>query len=230
MANRLSIKQCQEHHQVIQEAESTQVIRDVLQKPSDFLSRVRRFSPAVILAIIYGKRGPTWESKEVQDIYQVMQAWSRIMETGNTPPVDIFPVLKYLPNFISPWRPRALKLSNMMFTSYHGLVQEVRDRRAKGIKRDSLMDKILDDQEAPGFDKANALSEDKLAFLGGVLMEGGSDTVSPRIRQITDIIDRKHLGDIYACDDEIPPCFEEGASGSGQRSRTGPIADLRGLG
>lgn len=177
MANQLSVKQCQLHHQRIQEAESTQVIYDVLSEPSDFLSRVRRFSPAVILAIIYGKRGPTWESKEIQEIYTVMQAWSRIMETGNTPPLDVWPILKYLPNFLSPWRPRAQQLSRNMYTLYRALVRQVRERRKRGDKRDSLMDKILEEQESPAFDKSTALSEDKLAFLGGVLMEGGSDTV-----------------------------------------------------
>ena len=179
MANQLSVKQCQLHHQKIQEAESTQVIYNVLQDPSDFLARVRRFSPAVILAIIYGKRGPKWESKEIQDIYQVMQAWSRIMETGNTPPLDVWPILKYLPDSImNQWRRRAKKFSgNMYYSLYHSLVKEVSERRAQGIKREGLMDKILEEQEAPGFDKKNALSDDKLAFLGGVLMEGGSDTV-----------------------------------------------------
>ena len=180
MANQLSVKQCQLHHQKIQEAESTQVISDVIEDPSDFLARVRRFSPAVILAIIYGKRGPKWESKEIQEIYAVMQAWSRIMETGNTPPLDVWPVLKYLPDsLMNQWRRRAKKLSNNMYSLYHSLVREVRERRARGIYRDSLMDKILEEQEAPGFDKSTALSDDKLAFLGGVLMEGGSDTVPP---------------------------------------------------
>jgi len=210
MANQLSAKQCQENHQVIQEAESTQVIYDVLSKPSDFLARVRRFSPAVILAIIYGKRGPTWESKPVQDIYAVMRAWSSIMETGNTPPVDIFPFLKYLPDFMSDWRKRAKRLSGMMFTSYRALVEEVRDRRARGIKRNSLMDKIMEEQAAPGFDKTNALGVDKLAFLGGVLMEGGSDTVHlPRLLLL--IADGKYVSNIYVGNDEIPPCSKEGS-------------------
>lgn len=31
-----------------------------------------------------------------------------VVETGATPPVDIFPFLKYLPNFLSPWRAKAL--------------------------------------------------------------------------------------------------------------------------
>jgi cytochrome P450 family 619 len=203
MANQLSIKQCQLHHQRIQEAESTQVINDVLLEPSDFLSRVRRFSPAVILAIIYGKRGPRWESKEIQDIYVVMQAWSRIMETGNTPPIDIWPFLKYLPDFMSEWRARAKKLSGNMFTLYHSLVDEVRERRKRGIVRDCLMDKILEEQEAPGFDKSTALSDDKLAFLGGVLMEGGSDTVYPPSTLMLIVIDSESVGEFHVGHDEI---------------------------
>jgi hypothetical protein len=113
MANQLSVKQCQLHHQKIQEAESTQVLYDVVQDPSDFLSRVRRFSPGVILA---------------------------------------------------------KNLSNNMYCTVQSLsfsctVREVRERRANGIYRDSLMDKILEEQKAPGFDKSTALSGDKLAFL-----------------------------------------------------------------
>ena len=30
-------------------------------------------------------------------LYTLMEKWSEIMETGNTPPVDIFPLLKLLP-------------------------------------------------------------------------------------------------------------------------------------
>jgi hypothetical protein len=200
MANQLSIKQCQ-------------LIYDVLCEPGDFLSRVRRFSPAVILAIIYGKRGPRWESKEIQDIYVVMQAWSRIMETGNTPPIDIWPVLKYFPDSMSEWRGRAKKLSRNMFTLYHALVNEVRERRKRGVKRDSLMDKILEEQEAPGFDKATALSDDKLAFLGGVLMEGGSDTVFPALCVML-MVDGESIGEFYVGYDEIPSCFTESTRGS----------------
>ena len=38
------------------------------------------------------------------------------------------------------------------------------------------MNKILEDQEVPEFDKANFISKGKLAFLRGVFMEGGSET------------------------------------------------------
>jgi hypothetical protein len=39
-------------------------------------------------SVVYGRRGPTWEGA-VSDIYEVMDPWSEIVETGATPPVDI---------------------------------------------------------------------------------------------------------------------------------------------
>lgn len=36
-----------------------------------------------------------------------------VVETGATPPVDIFPWLKSLPNFMSPWKQKALRVRQM---------------------------------------------------------------------------------------------------------------------
>lgn len=125
------------------------------------------------------------------------------METGNTPPIDIWPFLKYLPDVMSEWRARAKKLSGNMFTLYHSLVDEVKERRKRGIVRDCLMDKILEEQEAPGFDKSTALSDDKLAFLGGVLMEGGSDTVYSPSTLMLIVIDGESVGEFHVGHDQI---------------------------
>lgn len=61
---------------------------------------------------------------------------------------------------------------------YKEVLDQVRERRARGINIDSFMDRVLDQQ------KKNNLSDAKLYFLGGVLMEGGSDTSSSLILAI----------------------------------------------
>ncbi|KAK4051743.1 hypothetical protein OIO90_004567 [Microbotryomycetes sp. JL221] len=170
----LTIRMCEEKHQFVQSAESTQMIWDVLNKPDDYYNRVRRYSTGVILSIVYGRRGPTWEGP-VSDIYSVMDPWSEIVETGATPPVDIFPFFKKLPDFVSPWRKKALRVRQMELDLYGRMAQEVRDRRAKGINRGSLMDQVLDSQ-ASGADPL--LDDEQIAYVGGVLLEGGSDTTS----------------------------------------------------
>ena len=65
-----------------------------------------------------------------------------------------------------------------MQSLYLTVLDQVRDRRGRGIHRDSFMDRVLDRMEK------TPLTESQLRFLGGVLMEGGSDTSSSLILTI----------------------------------------------
>ena len=65
-----------------------------------------------------------------------------------------------------------------MKSLYSQVLRDVEERRERGVNRDSFMDRVLDGQEK------NRLSRNELYFLGGVLMEGGSDTSSSLILAI----------------------------------------------
>ena len=108
-----------------------------------------------------------------------MKKWSLVMELGATPPVDSFPILKFIPQrFLGSWRSRAKDVGNLMKSLYSEVLQEVERRRESGVNRGSFMDRVLDGQEK------NQLNRNELYFLGGVLMEGGSDTSSSLILAI----------------------------------------------
>lgn len=109
-------------------------------------------------------------------LYALMDKWSLVMELGATPPVDSFPLLKIIPQrLLGNWRSRANNVGGLMKSLYSEVLQEVEQRRERGINKDSFMDRVLDGQEK------NQLSRNELYFLGGVLMEGGSDTSSSLI-------------------------------------------------
>ena len=110
-----------------------------------------------------------------------MEDWSAIMETGATPPVDMFPWLKYFPErLLGFYISRARRIGSQMSNLYSDALDQVRTRREKdsSTQLSTFMDKILDAQEK------NALPPNQLRFLGGVLMEGGSDTTSSLILAI----------------------------------------------
>ena len=113
-------------------------------------------------------------------LYHLMEQWSAIMETGATPPVDVFPWLKLLPErFFGNYITRARNIGAQMETLYDDILAKVFARRDKEQQRlGSFMDKVLDQQEK------NALPPNQLRFIGGVLMEGGSDTSSSLILAI----------------------------------------------
>ena len=112
-------------------------------------------------------------------LYALMEKWSLVMELGATPPVDSFPLLKIIPQrFLGNWRNRAEDVGSLMKSLYSQVLRDVEERRKHGINRDSFMDRILNGQEK------NQLSRNELYFLGGVLMEGGSDTSASLILAI----------------------------------------------
>lgn len=108
-----------------------------------------------------------------------MDKWSLVQEVGATPPVDSFTILRALPErLLGSWRSRAIEVGNLMQHLYTEMLNHVRARRKKGVDMGSFMDRTLNAQGK------NRLTENELVFLGGVLMEGGSDTSSSLILAI----------------------------------------------
>jgi cytochrome P450 len=98
------------------------------------------------------------------------------MEPGATPPVDIYPFLHYVPQRIfGNWIARSKNVGDEMNGLYASVLDRVKERRKLKGRRESLMDSLLD--KADNVD----LNRHQLYFLGGVLMEGGSDTTSSLI-------------------------------------------------
>lgn len=99
--------------------------------------------------------------------------WSQVMEPGNTPPVDVYSFLHYIPQrLLGNWISRAKGVSANMNELYSQYLDRVQERRKTVGSTGSFMDIVLDQNEKLG------LSRHQLYFLGGVLMEGGSDTSS----------------------------------------------------
>ena len=125
------------------------------------------------MATAYGIRSATIHSSNMKREYELMETWTALMETGTTPPVDVFSWLKFLPqrmfnNYIN----RAKSVGRQMEALYGDILNKVMKRREAGQKLSTFMDWILDGQ------KKHQLSWRQLCFLGGILMDGGSDTSS----------------------------------------------------
>ena len=123
---------------------------------------------------VYGTRTKSVDDEYMKRLYHLMEKWSLALETGATPPIDSFPLLKLIPQrLMGNWRGRATQVGDLMTSLYTDVLHSVYARRNANIIKDSLMDRVLDQQ------KTNQFTEHQLAFLGGTLMEGGSDT-APR--------------------------------------------------
>lgn len=115
----------------------------------------------------------------MEHLYEMLDTFTALLELGATPPVDFYPFLKWIPEcFLGNWRTRSYHVKGIMESLHQGMYKHVLARRASidekekatRIKSSSLMDKIFDLREDLNF------SPHKLSFIGGGLVEGGSET------------------------------------------------------
>ncbi|GAB7330838.1 hypothetical protein MBLNU13_g02377t1 [Cladosporium sp. NU13] len=170
-------KAVDEQHLPLQEAEARQMLRDYLLKPEDHMLHPKRFSNSVTMSIVWGIRTPTSQTEHMESLYSLMEIWSQVMETGATPPVDVYPILHNLPQKVFlHWRDRATHVQRSMNALYASFLTGIRARRQASGSRGSLMDKVLDQVESEKAAAGMTYSDHELWFLGGTVTEGGSDT------------------------------------------------------
>lgn len=164
---------CEKEHMKIIDAEQVQMVRDFVIHPEQHMLHSKRTSNSIIMSLLFGIRTESCETPHVVELYDIMERWSKVMETGATPPVDIFPFLKLIPeSWFGNWRERSLDVGRRMKKLYGSMHSKVVTRRRTQGSKKSFIDQVLDQQEKLNF------TQNQLDFIGGVLMEGGSDTTS----------------------------------------------------
>ncbi|PBK75563.1 cytochrome P450 [Armillaria solidipes] len=162
-------------HLPIQRAEAAQLMYDILQAPEAFYTHVRRYSNSTILSITYGKRCPRYESPEATLFFKAQHLWELVLEPGAHPPLDLLPFLRHLPGA---WKRLCKETRHLQRQLYFGLLDECQERLQHGQENGCFMENILQNQELLGFNRELA------GYLGGVLIEGGSDTTSSFLQSL----------------------------------------------
>jgi cytochrome P450 len=158
----------------VQDAESTQMIYDMVGDPEDFEHHVDRSYGATILATVYGQRGKAFYPGSILDSFAKVEVkWSAALGATASPPLSSFPFLDSIPDWLTPWRgwkQRAMDLKRDQRGLYVSLVEDARERLAQGKGTECFLASCLRTQEKDGFNDAF------LAHLAGALMEGGAET------------------------------------------------------
>ncbi|KZO94601.1 cytochrome P450 [Calocera viscosa TUFC12733] len=160
----------------LQNAEAVATMRNIVHDPENFYEELRRLSCSLALTIAFGKRASTFSGKDsigfsVSHFYHVAHAFNFFLEVGAAPPLDIFPILKYVPAAFAQWKGKAIRLREQMQKLYKTmLLGEVKARLEKGQSNGCWMESVVQRSEA---------SDDLMkAWVGGGMMEAGSDTTS----------------------------------------------------
>ncbi|KAK6436231.1 hypothetical protein LTR95_007574 [Oleoguttula sp. CCFEE 5521] len=158
----------------IQQAEAAQSMKQICDDPDNFAQHIRRYASSVILSSVFGRRGPSFHDHDVQELYRVQDEFSEILQPGNTPPADMFTFLKYIPTSMAEWKQRAAAVRKGQQDLYLGLLAKTKKRVERGEFVNCFMDRLLSKNER----EKHRLDDEHIAYVGGVMMEAGSDSTS----------------------------------------------------
>jgi len=148
----------------IQNAESIANSYLLLTDPDGWYDHIRRYSTAVILASVFGLRGTSFDSPRVRSLYHVQDQVVKITEIGATPPVDIFPWLKGLPDAVSPWRKWARAIRKEHREVWFALIDESKEYLRQPGSPGCFLQKLVKGQAKSGLD------DEHIAYLCGTLV------------------------------------------------------------
>lgn len=162
-----------EKYQPIQDFESKQVLRDLLERPEKFYEIHRRYSASVIMLICYGYRIPSFQDPLIRKIYSVLDNLTQMTAPGAYA-VDSFPSLAGLPEcLLGNWYTHAKKVHDHDSKVYMELWERLKKEADEGKAVDCFCRNFyLGDPAKSGIDDLLA------AYTCGGLVEAGSETTA----------------------------------------------------
>ncbi|QGA18020.1 hypothetical protein EYB26_005698 [Talaromyces marneffei] len=156
-------------------AESAQMLRDFVLDSEHYMDHPRRFGNSIMTSIMYGVRASTVDAPHMYRVFDTIEHFEEIIQLGATPPVDVFPFLKYIPEcLLGNWVSRAKHVKRIMLATYTAGIDHIKNRRKRLGARNTFIDQLLDDEKL-------GLGTHRLGFLTGAITEAGSDTTATMI-------------------------------------------------
>ncbi|KAK7036078.1 cytochrome P450 [Favolaschia claudopus] len=162
----------------LERAEAAQLMWEMSTKPEAFYYDICRFTTSFFMSVIYGIRAPRATCYAALEFTETQEDFVAFMEVGKAPPVDIFPILNWVPKRFSGWKTHAHDLRRRQESLFHYLLD-----RNNGC----FMEEAYTHAEEWG------LTPPQVLHLGGALLEGSDTSASviqgfhPRLECLPDV-------------------------------------------
>ncbi|KAK4445240.1 cytochrome P450 71B10 [Podospora aff. communis PSN243] len=167
----------------INHAMAVKLLRDLLRDDGrDFYHSFHRWALGNAISLVCGRTleqmGEGWLDKFVR----TQKLWLDLLVPGvDAPPVDLLPILAWLPRRFAPWKDKALVVRDGLLSTWNTMLKHAKQSRedrafssttSPGKKQpyESVMETALREREK------HAFSERDIQFVAGGILDGAADT------------------------------------------------------
>ncbi|THU86529.1 cytochrome P450 [Dendrothele bispora CBS 962.96] len=161
-----------EAYQPLQEMEAAVLVDNVLKDPEGWDDHLKRSAASTVLTAVYGVE--PIKSKDDPLVVRINDLMHRLVRA--TLPgaflVDIFPAMKYLPEFIAPWKKEGLEWHRKDTKMFQEFMDSVRGRMKSGEAKPSFAAGLIEKQNT------HKLSPKEESWLAGTMFGAGAETTA----------------------------------------------------
>jgi cytochrome P450 len=165
----------------VQQSEATRLCHALLTNPQSYERLIDRFTSSVVFSISYGHRIESMNAKVLRQRLEFMQYAASLNVPGRYL-AETIPVMKYLPDFLSPTNAEIRRRGRVEAQVNMNLVQLVQDEmdaaKRQGTTVPDSLTKLLLQARAENPASFNILSKRDFSFVPASLFGAGSDTTA----------------------------------------------------
>lgn len=154
-----------------QSLEAKKLLNDILDDPDGYENHFERYAAGLIFRLAFGKSVETGREPFVREIYNVVHTVERVAAPGAYL-CDSVPLLRYLPEFLAPFKREAKRLHEREIKLFRTLQNDIREGIKNGDAPECLTKTFLENEDEYG------LSRDESAYVIGTFFEAGSGTTA----------------------------------------------------
>lgn len=118
-----------------QDLETKQMLCGFLEQPEHFIPHMRRFTNSLTTQMVFGFRTTGIHDKKLQQLYHGVEKWSEVVGSSAAALLDVYPILRRLPDFMLPMRRYAKELHKNEKNLYVGHWMDSKNRILQGTSK-----------------------------------------------------------------------------------------------
>ncbi|KAF5867860.1 putative cytochrome p450 protein [Botrytis fragariae] len=155
-----------------QDLENKAMLMDMLERPDAFIDHVRRYTTALTTQMAFGFRMKTMEDPRARQMFDGFRSFNELAGSQIANILDIFPILRHLPDFVLPIRRYARQLHAKEHKLFLDEYQNVKKSFDEGKEVPCFCSDLIKLQKKEKF------SDTSGAYISGSFLQAGSETTS----------------------------------------------------
>lgn len=118
-----------------QDLETKQMLCGFLEQPQAFLAHIGRFTTSLTTQMVFGFRTTSIHDEKLKKLYRGVEKWSELVGSSTAALLNVYPILRRLPDFMLPLRRYAQELHREEKKLYVGHWMDAKNRIVQGTSK-----------------------------------------------------------------------------------------------